>query len=408
MKTPRDLAIATLLGAEEWGVATAALVVEGCIMMRKCHLNTCPVGVATQNKTLRSRFSGKVDDVVNFFNFLGEGLREIMADLGFKTIDEMVGQAQHLKVRDNIKHWKYTNLNLDTLLFKQSEGEEDGLCQVETQNHGIDKVIDWKMLEVAKPAIENGDKVSAAFTANNLDRSIGAILSNEISKVHGAKGLPEDSVIFSFKGSVGQSFGAFLAKGVTMNVEGDANDYFGKGLSGGKISVAKDRTSDIIPKDNIIAGNVCFYGATSGDAYISGVAGERFCVRNSGAQVVVEGIGDHGCEYMTGGIAIILGATGRNFAAGMSGGVAYVMDAKGDFVDKKANHELVDFDPLSQEDKALLRQKIETHVEVTHSDVGKHFLANWDESLRKMVKVMPRDYKRVLAERAQEKEFANG
>jgi glutamate synthase (NADPH/NADH) large chain len=408
MKTPRDLAIATLLGAEEWGVATAALVVEGCIMMRKCHLNTCPVGVATQNKTLRSRFSGKVDDVVNFFNFLGEGLREIMADLGFKTIDEMVGQAQHLKVRDNIKHWKYTNLNLDTLLFKQSEGEEGGLCQVETQNHGIDKVIDWKMLEVAKPAIENGDKVSAAFTANNLDRSIGTILSNEISKVHGAKGLPEDSVTFSFKGSVGQSFGAYLAKGVTMNVEGDANDYFGKGLSGGKISVAKDRTSDIIPKDNIIAGNVCFYGATSGDAYISGVAGERFCVRNSGAEVVVEGIGDHGCEYMTGGIAIILGATGRNFAAGMSGGVAYVLDTKGDFVDKKANHELVDFDPLSQEDKALLRQKIETHVEVTHSDVGKDFLANWEESLRKMVKVMPRDYKRVLAERAQEKEFANG
>ncbi|WP_325893862.1 glutamate synthase large subunit [Grimontia sp. NTOU-MAR1] len=403
MKTPRDLAVATLLGAEEWGVATAALVVEGCIMMRKCHLNTCPVGIATQNKTLRERFDGRVEDIVTFFTYMAEGLREIMAELGYRSINEMVGQSQHLKVRSDVGHWKYQNLDLNVVLYKEEPREGDAMyCQRE-QNHGLETVLDRRLIEAASSALKEGRKVDAEFAIVNTDRSAGTMLSNEISKVYKDQGLPE-AMSVKFKGSAGQSFGAFLAKGVNFTVEGDANDYWGKGLSGGTLVLYPDAKSDIIAEDNIVVGNVCFYGATSGESFIRGVAGERFCVRNSGAKVVVEGIGDHGCEYMTGGIAIVLGQTGRNFAAGMSGGVAYVWDQFNDF-ESKLNPELVDLDPLDEEDIALLKEMISKHHALTGSTVAETFLANVEENLKSIVKVMPRDYKAVLQKR--KKEAAN-
>ncbi|CZF84700.1 Ferredoxin-dependent glutamate synthase 1 [Grimontia celer] len=400
MKTPRDLAVATLLGAEEWGVATAALVVEGCIMMRKCHLNTCPVGIATQNKTLRERFDGRVEDIVTFFTYMAEGLREIMAELGYRSINEMVGQSQHLKVRSDVGHWKYQNLDLNVVLYKEEPREGDAMyCQRE-QNHGLEAVLDRRLIEAASSALKEGRKVDAEFAIVNTDRSAGTMLSNEISKVYKDQGLPE-AMSVKFKGSAGQSFGAFLAKGVNFTVEGDANDYWGKGLSGGTLVLYPDAKSDIIAEDNIVVGNVCFYGATSGESFIRGVAGERFCVRNSGAKVVVEGIGDHGCEYMTGGIAIVLGQTGRNFAAGMSGGVAYVWDQFNDF-ESKLNPELVDLDPLDEEDIALLKEMISKHHALTDSTVAETFLANVEENLKSIVKVMPRDYKAVLQKRKEE------
>ncbi|MCE7598590.1 glutamate synthase-related protein, partial [Vibrio fluvialis] len=397
MKTPRDIAIATLLGAEEWGVATAALVVEGCIMMRKCHKNTCPVGIATQNKTLRERFDGRVDDVVTFFQYMAQGLREIMAELGFRTINEMVGQAHKLKLRDDVGHWKYKNLDLSPVLFLEPPREADGIyCQTQ-QNHNLESVLDRQLIEVAKPALEKGEAVNAQFPIINTDRSTGTMLSNEISKVYQDQGLPQPMQV-KFNGSAGQSFGAFLAKGVKFEVEGDANDYWGKGLSGGTLVLYPNRNSSLIAEDNIVVGNVCFYGATSGESYIRGLAGERFCVRNSGAKVVVEGVGDHGCEYMTGGVAVILGATGRNFAAGMSGGTAYVWNKSGDF-ESKLNPELVDLDPIEAEDKALLKEMLTKHVQFTGSEVAQSFLDNFEASLADMVKVMPRDYKAVLQKR---------
>jgi glutamate synthase (NADPH/NADH) large chain len=400
MKTPRDIAIATLLGAEEWGVATAALVVEGCIMMRKCHQNTCPVGIATQNKTLRERFDGRVEDVVTFFQYMAEGLREIMAELGFRSIEDMVGQAHKLKVRDNISHWKYRNLDLSPVLYIQQPRAEDGVFCQTNQNHGLDAVLDRKLIELAKPALERGEAVSGEYPIINTDRSTGTMLSNEISKVYKDQGLPQPMNV-KFKGSAGQSFGAFLAKGVKFEVEGDANDYWGKGLSGGTIVLYPDVRSTLIAQDNIVVGNVCFYGATSGESYIRGKAGERFCVRNSGAKVVVEGVGDHGCEYMTGGVAIVLGSTGRNFAAGMSGGVAYVWDQAGDF-STKLNSELVDLDAIEQEDKDLLKEMLTKHVDFTGSEVAQAFLENFETNLQSLVKVMPRDYKRVLQKRKAE------
>ncbi|MCQ1058921.1 glutamate synthase large subunit [Photobacterium sp. ZSDE20] len=400
MKTPRDLAVATLLGAEEWGVATAALVVEGCIMMRKCHKNTCPVGIATQNKTLRERFDGRVEDVVTFFQYMAQGLREIMAELGFRTIEEMVGQSNKLKIRENIGHWKYQNLDLSPVLFVEPARNEDGVYNQREQNHNLEAVLDRKLIEAATPALYEGKQVDAEFDIINTDRSAGTMLSNEISKIYKDKGLPQPMNV-KFTGSAGQSFGAFLAKNVKFEVEGDANDYWGKGLSGGTLVLYPDAKSDIIPEDNIVVGNVCFYGATSGESYIRGMAGERFCVRNSGAKVVVEGVGDHGCEYMTGGVAVILGQTGRNFAAGMSGGVAYVWDQFEDF-DTKLNPELVDLDPLEQEDKELLFDMLTKHAELTGSTVAETFLSNFEANLEKMVKVMPRDYKAVLQKRKEE------
>jgi glutamate synthase (NADPH/NADH) large chain len=398
IRTGRDLAIATLLGAEEWGVATAALVVEGCIMMRKCHLNTCPVGVATQDAELRKRFTGNPDHVVNFFTFLAMDLREIMAELGFKTVNEMVGQADRLEIRDAIEHWKYKNLDLSALLYKEKTDPSVGLYRTEDQDHGLAAQIDWKLLEAAKPALEKQSKVSAEFKVTNVDRSVGTILSNEISKVYKSKGLPKGTVHFKFKGSAGQSFGAFTCSGIKLEVEGEANDYFGKGLSGSELILYPDAKAKFVPSKNIIVGNVCFYGATSGEAYIRGMAGERFCVRNSGATAVVEGVGDHGCEYMTGGIALILGDTGRNFAAGMSGGVAYIYDPKNKFP-AKCNMEMVGLDPIEEDDAALLRRLLQNHKEYTKSDIAENILANFSTEINHFVKVMPKDYKAVLAKR---------
>ncbi|MFK7900514.1 MAG: glutamate synthase large subunit [Cyclobacteriaceae bacterium] len=398
MKTGRDLAIATLLGAEEWGVATAALVVEGCIMMRKCHLNTCPVGVATQNKELRKRFTGNADHVVNFFHFLVEDLREIMAELGFRSINEMVGQSQLLKKRENIDHWKYKDLDLSKILYKEEVGKDVGIFNSESQDHGIDEQLDWKLIEAAKPALGSKVPVQGSFKVVNTNRSVGTILSNEISKKYEGEGLPDDTITYNIKGSAGQSFGAFMAKGVTLKLEGEANDYFGKGLSGGKLVLQPHAGSPYVANENMIVGNVAFYGATSGTAYINGLAGERFCVRNSGVKTVVEGIGDHGCEYMTGGQVVVLGETGRNFAAGMSGGTAYIYDKNNTFMDK-CNKEMVDFDPIDQEESANLKSTIEKHLKYTDSTVARNILTNWSEELQKFVKVMPVDYKRVLLER---------
>jgi glutamate synthase (NADPH/NADH) large chain len=402
MKTARDIAIATLLGAEEWGVATAALIVEGCIMMRKCHMNTCPVGVATQDPELRKRFTGDPDHVVNFFKLITQELREIMAALGFKTINEMVGQADYLEIRDDVKHWKYKNLDLSPILYKEPASLYTGLYNSEEQDHLITDILDWKLLEAAKPAIEKQEKIKASFNIRNTDRTTGTLLSNEISKKYKGDGLPDDTIHFKFTGTAGQSFGAFNAKGITLELEGDANDYFGKGLSGARLVVYPPKQSIFVPEENIIIGNTSFYGATSGEAYIRGKAGERFCVRNSGAKVVVEGVGDHGCEYMTGGVAVILGSTGRNFAAGMSGGLAFVYDVKGQF-ESLCNKEMVDLDPLESEDAEVLLKMVSNHYEYTKSTVAKFILDDFDNQIKNFIKVYPRDYKKAIKARATEK-----
>ncbi|MBK1878809.1 glutamate synthase large subunit [Pelagicoccus mobilis] len=396
LKTPRDLAIATLLGAEEWGSATAALIVEGCIMMRKCHLNTCPVGVATQNRELRSRYRGKVEHVVNFFTMMAEGLREIMAELGFRTVDEMVGQSQCLEFRDDVDHWKYGNVDLSPILFKQEPFEGDSLYQTVEQKHLIHDIVDRKLIKDAAGALADCEKVKLEYEIVNTDRAVGAMLSNEISKIYKGDGLPEGTVDVKFKGSAGQSFGVFTAKGVRFELEGDSNDYFGKGLSGGTLVVYPDKTAPFKARENVIVGNVAFFGGTSGEAFIRGIAGERFCVRNSGVTAVVEGVGDHGCEYMTGGRAVILGDTGRNFAAGMSGGVAYVLDRDGTFA-SKCNMEMVRLAAVDKEEhKSELKGLVEKHLQETGSDVAKELLEDWDASLEKFVLVMPTDYEHIL------------
>lgn len=398
MKTGRDIAIAALLGAEEWGVATAALVVEGCIMMRKCHLNTCPVGVATQDPELRKRFTGNADHVVNFFKFLVQELREIIAELGFKTVDEMIGQVDCLQMRENITHWKFSKLDLSPILYKEPASIYTPLHCAEEQDHGLADVLDWKLLNAAQPALERKEKVRAEFTIRNTDRTVGTILSNEITKKYRADGLPEDTIHFKYRGTAGQSFAAFNTKGITHELEGDANDYFGKGLSGARLIIYPDRISTFTPEENIIIGNVAFYGATSGEAFIRGKAGERFAVRNSGASVVVESVGDHGCEYMTGGIAVILGETGRNFAAGMSGGIAYVYDVKGKFA-TNCNTEMVDLDAVTDDDTIELKAMIQKHFEYTNSTVAKFILNDFENQLQHFIKVFPRDYKKALKER---------
>ena len=395
MKTARDIAIATLLGAEEWGVATAALIVEGCIMMRKCHMNTCPVGVATQDPELRKRFKGDPDHVVRFFEFITQELREIMAELGYRTINEMVGQVDALTMRENINHWKYKNLDLSDVLYKEPAEDGVSLYQTEVQDHLMSDVLDWKLLAAAQPAIDKQTKVNASFPIKNTDRTTGTIVSNEITKVYKATGLPEDTIHFKFQGTAGQSFGAFNTKGVTLELEGDANDYFGKGLSGAQLIVYPDKKATFVPEENIIIGNVALYGATSGAAFIRGKAGERFAVRNSGAKVVVEGVGDHGCEYMTGGTAVILGATGRNFAAGMSGGIAYIYNVQNNF-EEMCNMEMVDLDPVAGDDIPVLQDLIQQHYNKTGSSVAKFILADFENQLKQFIKVFPRDYKKAL------------
>jgi len=395
LKTGRDIAIATLLGAEEWGVATAALVVEGCIMMRKCHLNTCPVGVATQDPELRKRFNGAAEYVVNFIQFLTRELRELMAELGYRTIEEMVGQSDVLKVREGISHWKYSKLDLSPILYKEPADAFTGLYKQEEQDHGIAGVLDWKLIEEAAPALEKQEKVLISSPIKNTDRTTGTMLSNEITKKYGAAGLPENTVHLKFKGTAGQSFGAFNTCGVTLELEGDANDYFGKGLSGAKMIVYPHKESGFVAEENILIGNVAFYGATSGKAFIRGKAGERFAVRNSGATAVVEGVGDHGCEYMTGGTVVVLGGTGRNFAAGMSGGIAYVYDILGQF-SENCNMEMVDLDPIGDDDMETLKSLLGEHAATTGSTVAKFLLSDLDNQKNQFIKVFPRDYKKVM------------
>lgn len=399
LKTGRDIAIATLLGAEEWGIATAALVVEGCIMMRKCHLNTCPVGVATQDPELRNRFKGDAGHVVNFFKMITHELREIMAELGFRTINEMVGQVDNLEVRGDINHWKYKGVDLSPILYKEPNAAYTTLYCSEKQDHGLSESINWKLLEAAKPALQNSEQVKALFNIINTDRAIGTMLSNEISKKYKAAGLPDNSIHFSFKGTAGQSFGAFNTKGITLELEGDANDHFGKGLSGARLIIYPPKNATYVAEDNSIIGNVALYGATSGEAFIRGKAGERFAVRNSGAKVVVESIGDHGCEYMTGGVVLILGDTGRNFAAGMSGGIAYVYNIK-EKLAANCNAEMVDLDSCDLDDKNELFTMLQKHIDYTGSTVAKFILDDLDNQLQHFIKVFPKDYKKVLLQKA--------
>ncbi len=397
LKTGRDVAIAALLGAEEFGFATTALVAMGCIMMRVCHLDTCPVGVASQNPKLREKFMGTPENAVNFLRFTAQNLREIMARLGFRTVDEMVGRTDLLKQRKS-DHWKAAGLDLSRILYRPDVGPEVGLyCQI-PQDHGIHRSLDVEvLLDLCRPAIEHGEKVVAELPVRNTNRVVGTVLGSEITKRYGPDGLPEDSINLKCKGSAGQSFGAFVPPGITLELEGDANDYFGKGLSGGKLILYPPAGSTFVARDEIIVGNVTLYGATGGEAYISGMAGERFCVRNSGVRAVVESVGDHGCEYMTGGQVVVLGPTGRNFAAGMSGGIAYVLDEDGDF-HLRCNQEMVDLERLRDDEEiADLKAAIKRHVDFTGSSLGQMVLSTWDSTLQLFVKVFPRDYRRMLA-----------
>ncbi|WPU92144.1 glutamate synthase large subunit [Mucilaginibacter sabulilitoris] len=395
LKTGRDLAIAALMGAEEWGVATAALVAGGCIMMRKCHLNTCPVGVATQDPELRKLFSGKPEHVVNLFRFMAEELREIMAELGFRTIHEMVGRVQFLKVKDHLDNWKAKKIDLSGILHPVTNTKGMTLYNSESQDHGMSDILDWKLLESAKAALEDKTPVFASFDVINVNRTIGTLLSNEVSKIYGSAGLPDNTINYKFKGSAGQSFGAFATKGLSFELEGEANDYVGKGLSGAQLAIYPATNATFVPEDNIIIGNVALYGATSGEVFIGGMAGERFAVRNSGATTVVEGIGDHGCEYMTGGRALILGKTGRNFAAGMSGGLAWVYNPDGSFAEN-CNTEMVDLDPLSVQDEEQILGLLRKHISLTGSKLAQQILNNWNEASTQFVKVYPKEYKKVL------------
>ena len=399
MKTGRDIAIAALLGAEEWGVATAALVAAGCIMMRVCHLNTCPVGIATQDPRLRAKFAGKPEHVVNFFMFLAEDLRRYMAKLGFRTVNEMVGQVDRLDIRQAVDHWKASGLDISPLLHKPEAPASVGLYCKEKQDHGLKDALDNQLIDLCRPALESGGKVNISLPIRNIHRTVGTMLGSRLTKKWGGEGLPEDTITINFTGSCGQSFSAFLPKGITMRVEGDANDYFGKGLSGGHISVFPSKNATFAAEENIIIGNVACYGATGGNVYIRGMAGERFCVRNSGAQAVVEGVGDHGCEYMTQGVVVCLGRTGRNFAAGMSGGFAFVLDEQGDFP-IRCNQEMVDLERLElDEDVQLVQSLLREHAVHTGSTRAQYVLDNWEQLQGKFVKVYPRDFRRVLEAR---------
>ncbi|HET7008886.1 MAG TPA: glutamate synthase-related protein, partial [Candidatus Binatia bacterium] len=396
LKTGRDVVIAALLGAEEFGFATTALVTLGCIMMRVCHLDTCPVGVATQNPELRAKFAGDPAYVVNFMRFIAQEMREHMAELGFRTINEMVGRSDRIEMRRAVNHLKAQGLDYSAILYRPKVGPEVGrYCQIK-QNHGLENALDNQvLLDLAAPALERKEKVKAKLDIRNTNRVVGTILGSEVTRRYGPQGLPEDTIHFHFQGSAGQSFGAFIPPGVTLELEGDANDYFGKGLSGGKVVLYPPEGSTFVPEENMIVGNVAFYGATNGEAYIRGMAGERFCVRNSGVRVVVEGVGDHACEYMTGGRLVVLGKTGRNFAAGMSGGIAYVLDEDGTFKNR-CNLETVSLEILDQRDVQEVEELLKRHAVYTHSARAWQLLALWQETAPKFVKVMPKDYRRVV------------
>ena len=407
LKTGRDVVIGALLGAEEFGFATAPLVVMGCIMMRACHLNTCPVGVATQDPVLRKKFTGDADHVVNFMRFIATEVRELMAKLGFRTIEEMVGRVDRLAMRKAVDHWKAAGLDYSRILYTPDVPDEVGRFCTMKQDHGIEKSLDMTtLLKICEPAIEQGKKVHSRLPIKNVNRVVGTILGYEISKAHGMEGLPDDTITLDFVGSAGQSFGAFAPRGLTLRLEGDANDYVGKGLSGGKIAVYPPSESSFVHAENIIIGNVAFYGATGGEAYIAGMAGERFCVRNSGVRAIVEAVGDHGCEYMTGGRVVVLGPTGRNFAAGMSGGIAYIYDLEGNF-HTRCNQAMVDLERLDKtEEIAEVKAMISRHAEATGSRRAQEILSSWDDAVKKFVKVMPKDYKRVL--QAMDRVLASG
>ena len=406
LKTGRDAAIAFLLGADEIGFATAPLIVSGCIMLRKCHLNTCSVGIATQDPELRARFAGKPEYVINYFFFVAEELREIMAQLGFRTVQEMIGRVEMLEANTDVEQWKARGLDFDKLLYRHPRCDEVTIYQCDEQDHGLELALDHQLITQAAPAIERGQPVEIDLPIRNSNRTVGAMLSGKVAMKYGEDGLPPGTIRINLAGSAGQSFGAFLAKGVDIHLSGDTNDYMGKGMNGGRIVVVPPAGSDFVPEENIIIGNVALYGATGGQAFIRGMGGERFCVRNSGVQAVIEGIGDHGCEYMTGGVAVILGPTGRNFAAGMSGGIAFVYDPNDDFA-IRFNDGLADLENLADlEDIALLRQLIEDHLEYTGSSPARKILADWGGSVARFKKVMPRDYRRVLEERRQAAELA--
>ena len=400
LKTGRDVVIGALLGAEEFGFATGPLIALGCIMMRACHLNTCPVGIATQDPRLRAKFLGKPEHVVNFMRFVAQETREHMAELGFRTFDEMVGRSERIEMRRAIDHWKARNIDFSRILFKPTVPKHYGrTCQIR-QDHGLEDTLDGKtLLPLAKPAIEEKKPVRATLPIRNTNRVVGTMTGSEVTRRHGPAGLPDDTIHFHFKGSAGQSFGAFIPRGMTLVLEGDANDYIGKGLSGGRIVVFPPAESQFVPEDNVIVGNVAFYGATSGEAFIRGIAGERFCVRNSGVDAVVEGAGDHACEYMTGGRVVVLGRTGRNFAAGMSGGVAYVLDGDGKFA-SRCNKQMVAVGPTPEQELFVIRRMIERHAELTSSSLARRILEGFAEAAPKFVRVMPNDYSRVLEAQA--------
>jgi glutamate synthase (NADPH/NADH) large chain len=407
MKTGRDVVIAALLGAEEYGFATAPLVVMGCIMMRVCHLNTCPVGIATQDPELRKKFDGAPEMVENFFRFIAEEVRELMSQLGFRTVDEMIGRADCLDVEPALGHWKAKGLDLSPLLHQPALPASVARRRVRAQDHGLEGALDNDLIRAAMPALEHKQPVDLSAFIRNADRTVGTMLGYEVTRRHGGRGLPEDTIRITFSGSAGQSFGAFVPRGMSLTLVGDANDGFGKGLSGGRLIAYPPKLSTFRSQDNIIIGNVAFYGATSGEGYVRGVAGERFCVRNSGATVVVEGVGDHGCEYMTGGRVIVIGRTGRNFAAGMSGGVAYVLDTDGSF-ERRCNRDMVDLEPMiDAEDVDFVRVAVMKHVTFTGSRYAESLLADLAALGNRMVKVMPRDYKRALAEQARRADEAS-
>jgi glutamate synthase domain-containing protein 2/glutamate synthase domain-containing protein 3 len=395
MRTGRDVVIACLLGAEEFGFCTSVLIVLGCVMLRHCHLNNCSVGIATQDEILERRFQGKPEYIINYFRFVTEELRQIMASLGLRTIDEMVGRTDLLELNSDILPWKAKQIDFSKILYKPKNADTVGTHCTVRQNHGIDGVLDLELIELARPAFEKNEPIRAELRINNTDRATGAMLSGRVCKVFGEEGLTDDTIHFKFKGVAGQSFGAWLAKGTTFELEGMANDYVGKGISGGKIIVYPDRRSNYRQEENIIIGNTTFYGAISGEAYIRGVAGERFCIRNSGLNAVVEGVGDHACEYMTGGRVVVLGKTGRNFAAGMSGGIAYVYDKEGTF-QNKCNLKMVELEKISAEDVRTIYNLLNNHYKCTESQLAYRILDNFSREIHKFIKVMPREYKRIL------------
>jgi glutamate synthase domain-containing protein 3 len=365
-------------------------------MMRKCHLNTCPVGIATQDEKLRKKFTGTPENVINYFFFVAQEIREIMAQLGFRTMDEMIGRADMLFMRNAGDHWKAKGIDLSSILHLPTVPLRIGRRCLIAQDHGLSQALDYELIEKAKPALENKTRVEFSLPIRNVHRTVGAMLSGEIAKRHGSAGLPDDTININFTGSAGQSFGSFLARGVTIRLEGDANDYVGKGLSGGRLIVYPPKDSGFVPEENTIVGNVVLYGATSGEAFFNGKAGERFAVRNSGATAVVESVGAHGCEYMTNGIVVVLGKTGKNFAAGMSGGFAFVLDEDGEFAARMCNTSIVDLEPMTEQDAEMVRKLVVKHVDLTESRRGTAVLEHWKELVPKFVKIFPHDYKRVL------------